>query len=432
VARGMTTDTTIARVHARRVFDSRGHPTVEVDVELAGGARGRAIAPAGASRGSREAVDLRDGGSRFGGRDVMVAIDNVNRAIADALAGVDAHDQALVDATLITLDGTPLKTKLGGNATVATSLAVAHAASAAAGLPLWRYLAGEGPVSLPLPQIQILGGGAHAAQRIDIQDLMVMPIGAWTWSDALAIVAGVYRAAGELLAAEGRLVGVADEGGYWPALDRNEDALDLVLRAVERSGHAPGDDVVIALDLAATEFCTDGHYVLARDNARLDRDAWAETLLRWVERYPIRSLEDPFAEDDRDAWVAFARAAPSRLQIVGDDYLVTSAAAIDAAAADHACNAALIKVNQAGTLTEARAALAAAARAGFGAIVSARSGETEDVSIAHLAVGANAGQIKVGSFARSERMAKWNELLRIEEAGGAAMAFAGVGALRHA
>jgi enolase len=427
----MTTDPTIRRVHARRVFDSRGHPTVEVDVELAGGARGRAIAPAGASRGSREAVDLRDGGARFGGRDVMIAIDNVNRAIAAALAGADARDQARVDATLVALDGTPHKSKLGGNALVATSLAVAHAAAAAAGLPLWRYLAGEGPVSLPLPQIQILGGGAHAARRIDIQDLMVMPVGAWTWSDALAIVADVYRAAGEILASAGRLAGVADEGGYWPAFDRNEDALDLLLRAIERSGHAPGDDVVIALDLAATEFHDDGRYVLARDGARLDRDAWSETLLRWVARYPIRSLEDPFAEDDRDAWVAFMRAAPAPLQVVGDDSLVTSAAAIDAAARERACNAALIKVNQAGTLTEARAALAAAGRAGFGAIVSARSGETEDVSIAHLAVGANAGQVKVGSFARGERMAKWNELLRIEESAGAAMAFAGAAALRH-
>jgi enolase len=427
----MTTDPTIRRVHGRRVFDSRGHPTVEVDVELAGGARGRAIAPAGASRGSREAVDLRDGGARFGGRDVMIAIDNVNRAIAAALAGADARDQARVDATLVALDGTPHKSKLGGNALVATSLAVAHAAAAAAGLPLWRYLAGEGPVSLPLPQIQILGGGAHAARRIDIQDLMVMPVGAWTWSDALAIVADVYRAAGEILASAGRLAGVADEGGYWPAFDRNEDALDLLLRAIERSGHAPGDDVVIALDLAATEFHDDGRYVLARDGARLDRDAWSETLLRWVARYPIRSLEDPFAEDDRDAWVAFMRAAPAPLQVVGDDSLVTSAAAIDAAARERACNAALIKVNQAGTLTEARAALAAAGRAGFGAIVSARSGETEDVSIAHLAVGANAGQVKVGSFARGERMAKWNELLRIEESAGAAMAFAGAAALRH-
>lgn len=423
--------TSIVRVHGRRVFDSRGRPTVEVDVALAGGARGRAIAPAGASRGSHEAIELRDGGTRMGGMDVQVALDNVNRAIATALAGRDAHDQTGVDAALVALDGTPQKSRLGGNATVATSLAVAHAAAAAAGQPLWRHLAGDAMVSLPLPQIQVFGGGAHAGRRIDVQDLMVMPVGAWTYSDALAIVADVYRAAGELMQEAGTLAGVADEGGYWPQFARNEDALEMLVRAIERAHRKPGDDVAIALDIAASEFGRDGRYTLARDGASLDRDALAELLLRWVERYPVLSIEDPFAEDDRAAWIAFARAAPPRLQIVGDDYLATSAARVEAAARDRACNAALIKVNQAGTLTEAHAALVAAGRAGFGAIVSARSGETEDVSIAHLAVGWNAGQIKVGAFARGERMAKWNELLRIEEAGGATLSFAGGGALRH-
>jgi enolase len=423
--------TTIVRVHGRRVFDSRGRPTVEVDVALAGGARGRAIAPAGASRGSHEAVEMRDGGKRFGGMDVQVALDNVNRAIADALAGLDAGDQAGVDAALVALDGTPQKSRLGGNATVATSLAVAHAAADAADLPLWRHLAGDAMVSLPLPQIQVFGGGAHAGRRIDVQDLMVMPLSAWTYSDALAIVADVYRAAGELMQEAGTLAGVADEGGYWPQFARNEDALEMLVRAIERAHRKPGEDVAIALDIAASEFGRDGRYTLARDGTTLDRDALAELLLRWVDRYPILSIEDPFAEDDPAAWIAFARAAPARLQIVGDDLLVTSAARVEAAARDRACNAALIKVNQAGTLTEAHAALVAAGRAGFGAIVSARSGETEDVSIAHLAVGWNAGQIKVGAFARGERMAKWNELLRIEEAGGATLAFAGSGALRH-
>jgi enolase len=423
--------TTIVRVHGRRVFDSRGRPTVEVDVALAGGARGRAIAPAGASRGSHEAVEMRDGGKRFGGMDVQVALDNVNRAIADALAGLDAGDQAGVDAALVALDGTPQKSRLGGNATVATSLAVAHAAADAAVLPLWRHLAGDAMVSLPLPQIQVFGGGAHAGRRIDVQDLMVMPLSAWTYSDALAIVADVYRAAGELMQEAGTLAGVADEGGYWPQFARNEDALEMLVRAIERAHRKPGEDVAIALDIAASEFGRDGRYTLARDGTTLDRDALAELLLRWVDRYPILSIEDPFAEDDPAAWIAFARAAPARLQIVGDDLLVTSAARVEAAARDRACNAALIKVNQAGTLTEAHAALVAAGRAGFGAIVSARSGETEDVSIAHLAVGWNAGQIKVGAFARGERMAKWNELLRIEEAGGPTLAFAGSGALRH-
>ncbi len=424
--------TTIVRVHGRRVFDSRGRPTLEVDVELAGGARGRAIAPAGASRGSHEAVELRDGGTRFGGMDVQVARDHVNRAIADALAGLDAHDQAGVDAALVALDGTPQKSRLGGNATVATSLAVAHAAADAAALPLWRHLAGDALVSLPLPQIQVFGGGAHAGRRIDVQDLMVMPVGAWTYSDALAIVADVYRAAGELMQEAGTLAGVADEGGYWPQFARNEDALEMLVRAIERAHCKPGEDVAIALDIAASEFGRDGRYTLACDGASLDRDALAELLLRWIDRYPILSIEDPFAEDDAAAWIAFTGAAPARLQVVGDDLLVTSAARVDAAARDRACNAALIKVNQAGTLTEAHAALAAAGRAGFGAIVSARSGETEDVSIAHLAVGWNAGQIKVGAFARGERTAKWNELLRIEEAGGATLPFAGRGALRHA
>jgi enolase len=424
--------TQITRVHARRVFDSRGRPTLEVDVELAGGARGRAIAPAGASRGSHEAVELRDGGTRFGGLDVMGAIAAVEGPIAHALAGRDARDQQGIDAALVELDGTPQKSRLGGNATVATSLAVAHAAAAAAGVPLWRHLAHDGKVTLPLPQIQIFGGGAHAGRRIDLQDLMVMPIGAWTFGDALAIVADVYHAAGALMQEEGKLAGVADEGGFWPLFTSNEEAIATLTRAIERANLQPGVDAAIALDVAASEFAEDGRYRLACDGVMLDRDELAALLLRWVERYPIRSIEDPFAENDRVAWIAFMRAAPARLQVVGDDYLVTSAARIDAAAVDHACNAALVKVNQAGTVSEAHAALDTARRAGFRTIVSARSGESEDVSIAHLAVGWNAGQIKVGAFARSERMAKWNELLRIEEAGGGALAFAGAGALNPA
>jgi enolase len=424
-----TSSTTIIGIKGRRVWDSRGRPTLEADVTLEGGARGRAIAPAGASRGSREAVELRDGGTRFGGMDVLGAIDQVNNAIANALRGRDARDQVAADLALIALDATPNKAKLGGNATVAVSLAIAHAAAAALEVPLWRYLANGGVVSLPLPQIQIFGGGAHAGRRIDIQDLMVMPIGAWTYSDALAIAADIYRAAGELMAEAGKLGGVADEGGWWPQFASNEEALEMLMRAIERAGLRPGEDAAIALDIAASEFGRDGRYTLALDRRTLDRDAFAELLLRWVERYPIRSIEDPFTEDDRVAWIGFAREAPARLQIVGDDYLVTSAALVDAAAVDHACNAVLIKVNQAGTLSEAHAALIAARRAGFGAIVSARSGESEDVSIAHLAVGWNAGQLKVGSFARSERMAKWNELLRIEEESSGSAVFAGAAVL---
>jgi enolase len=419
----------IVSIHGRRVWDSRGHPTVEAEVRLATGAIGRAIAPAGASRGSREAVDLRDGGSRFGGNDVTRAVGNISGEIADALIGFDAHDQAAVDATLVALDGTPDKARLGGNAMVAVSLAVAQAAAASEGLPLWRYLAGDGPVSLPLPEIQIFGGGAHASRRIDIQDLMVIPMSAASFAEALGVSADVYRAAGDLMHEAGLRFGVADEGGHWPAFASNEDALAMLVRAIERAGYSPGDEVAISLDIAASELAHDGRYRFDVDGRDLDGDALAEVLLGWLDRYPVVSIEDPFAEDDRETWIRFANAAGKRVQIIGDDYLTTNAARVETAAADRACNAVLLKPNQAGTLSETLAAREAALRAGFGTIVSARSGETEDVAIVHLAVGWNAGQIKVGSFARGERTAKWNEGLRIEEA--SAARYAGAAALRR-
>ncbi len=415
----------IARIKARRVWDSRGRPTLEAEVTLDGGAVGRAIAPAGASRGSREAVDLRDGGARFGGMDVLSAVGNVEGPIARALVGRDARDQAGADAALIALDGTPNKALLGGNATVAVSLAVAHAAAAASRSPLWRYLAGDDPVSLPMPEIQIFGGGAHASRRIDLQDLMVIPVSAQSFAEALAMTAEVYRAAGELMRDAGQLAGVADEGGWWPAFGGNEDALAMLVRAIERAGFVPGAEVAIAIDVAASELGRDGRYRLGLDRRELDRDGMIELLLGWLDRYPIVSIEDPLAEDDRDGWIAFARAAGAHVEIVGDDYLTTNAARVANAAADRACNAVLIKPNQAGTVTETLAALRAGRDAGFATIVSARSGETEDVSIVHLAVGWNAGRLKVGSFARGERMAKWNEALRIEEAMGASARFAG-------
>jgi enolase len=422
----------IAAAKARRVWDSRGRPTVEVEVALAGGARGRAIAPAGASRGRHEAVDLRDGGARLGGMDVERALANVNGPIARALAGMDAGDQAGVDAALIVLDGTPDKSKLGGNATIATSLAVLHAAAAAAGAPLWRHLAAGAPVTLPLPEIQIFGGGAHAGRRVDIQDFMVMPVGATSFAQALEMTAEVYRAAGELMGAAGKLAGVADEGGWWPAFATNEEALDWLVRAIERTGFAPGSDVAISLDVAASEFGRSGRYRLGLEGRELDADGMIEMLLGWTARYPIVSIEDPLAEDDAAGMAGFTRATAGRLQVIGDDFLVTSAVRVAGAAAQGACNATLIKPNQAGTVTEAKAALDAARRAGWATIVSARSGETEDVSIAHLAVGWDAKQLKVGSFARSERMAKWNEVLRIEEALGGQGHYAGRAALAAA
>jgi enolase len=421
--------THIARVHARRVWDSRGRPTLEAEVALEGGATGRAIAPAGASCGAREAVDLRDGGTRFGGFGVDRAVAGVDEIIAPALVGIDARNQFAVDTTLIHLDGTRDKSRLGGNATVAVSLAVAHAAAAARRIPLWRHLAGDGDVALPLPEIQIFGGGAHAARALDLQDVMVMPVGATGFADALAMVAEIYRAAGQLMADAGKLSGVADEGGFWPAFVSNEEALSTLVTAIERAGFRPGLDAALSLDIAATQLLRDGRYELALERRMLDRDGMAELLLGWLDRYPIASIEDPFGEDDHAGWIAFAAACAHRVQIIGDDYLTTSAPRIVQAAADRACNAVLLKVNQAGTLTETRAAFDAARDAAFRTIVSARSGETEDVSIAHIAVGWNAGQVKVGSFARSERMAKWNELLRIEESLAGAARYAGATAL---
>jgi enolase len=423
------TDTTITRIGARRVWDSRGRPTVEAEVHLASGAVGRAIAPAGASRGSREALDLRDGGPRFGGMDVGRAISGIEGQIAKALAGRDATKQAEIDATLARLDGTPTFERLGGNAATAVSMAVLHAAAAAHYEPLWNYLAGGGPVRLPLPEIQIFGGGAHAGRRVDIQDFMVIATGAESFREALEMTAEVYRAAGELMAEAGKLHGVADEGGYWPAFDTNEQALEALVSAIERAGYTPGDEVAISLDVAASQFGSKGHYKLALDRWERDRDGMIELLLGWLDRYPIVAVEDPLAEDDTLGMMAFTRAAGDRVQVIGDDFLVTSATLTQNAADAGTCNAVLIKPNQAGTVTAAKAALDAGKKAGFGTIVSARSGETEDVTIVHLAVGWDAGQLKVGSFSRSERMAKWNEGLRIEEALGTSARFAGRSAL---
>lgn len=379
----------------------------------------------------REAIESRDGGKAFGGFDVQNALSAIHEEILPALAGKDVTDQAGIDALLIKLDGTANKERLGGNALIATSLAVLHAAARQARKPLWQYLANGGPTSLPLPQIQIFGGGAHAGRRVDVQDFMVIALSAKSFEHALEMTAEVYRAAGELMAKRSGLAGVADEGGWWPNFSRNEDALDVLVASIEAAGFDPGKDVGIALDIAASEFGHGGRYKLALDGIELDSDGLCEKLLGWVEKYPIVSIEDPLAEDDEAGLIAFTQAVAGKIQVIGDDYLVTNAALVAGAAAKGACNAVLIKPNQAGTVTETRAALEAAKKAGFATIVSARSGETEDVAIVHLATGWNAGQLKVGSFARSERMAKWNEGIRIETAANRPGGFAGAAALRR-
>ena len=411
---------TIKSIHARRVWDSRGRPTVEVDVQLRYGALGRAIAPAGASTGSGEAVERRDGGRAFGGKDVLGAVAAVNDEIHAALKGKDVRDQATLDQIMIELDGTDNRSRLGANAVIATSMALLHAAATAEKLPLWQYLGTFQGMSaadtLPLPEIQIFGGGAHAARRVDVQDFMVMAVGAASYAQSLEWTAEVYRHAGLIMEESGRLQGVADEGGFWPAFDNNEEALEALVRAIEAAGLTPGQDVAISLDIAASEFGQGGRYKLARDDREMDSDALSGMLVDWVERYPIVSIEDPLAEDDPQGLQKFTWAVGKRVQVVGDDFLVTNAARVRDAAKSKACNAVLVKPNQAGTVTETFAALEAARAVGYGAIVSARSGETEDATIVHLGVGWGIDQLKVGSFSRSERMVKWNEGLRVAEA----------------
>jgi len=394
----------IVDVVGRKVWDSRGRPTVEAEVVLKT-VRGRAIAPAGASTGAGEAKSA----------DVRQAVHTVNTIIRKALIGKQL-EQGAIDAALIALDGTPDKSRLGGNAVVAVSLAAAHAAAAAAHRPLWRHLAGDRKLAMPVPQIQIFGGGAHARGRIDLQDYMVICVGAGSFAECLEWTAEVYQAAAARLAKRGQLQGVADEGGYWPAFKSNEEGLAELTGAIADAGFEPGADVAIALDVAATQLWRGGRYHLALEDRSLTPEQLHAMLLRWIERYPIVSVEDPFAEHDAAAMAAFTRSAGDRVQIVGDDFFVTSEKKVKEGKARGCCNAVLLKPNQVGTVTETLACLRAADEAGYRSIVSARSGETEDVSIVHLAVGWGVPQLKVGSFSRSERMAKWNEGLRIEEA----------------
>jgi enolase len=403
----------ILEVKGRQVWDSRGRSTVEAEVIVGRGttrlAVGRAIAPAGASTGAGEARTV----------DTRTAVHHINTRINDALRARSVSDQEGLDRRLIELDGTPDKSRLGANAIVAVSLACAHAAAAAAKTPLWKHLAGGRAVAMPVPQIQIFGGGAHAGARVDIQDFMIVCIGAGSFAEALEWTAQVYAAAGARLAKRGALAGVADEGGYWPAFKSNEEGLSELVGAIADAGLEPGVDVAIALDIAATQLCHGGAYHLALEKRQLSSGQLHAMLLRWIDSYPIVSIEDPFAENDHAAMQAFTRDAGSKVQVVGDDYFVTSEAKLRDGIRLNACNAVLLKPNQVGTVTETLACWTAAKEAGYRAIVSARSGESEDVSIVHLAVGWGVAQLKVGSFARSERMAKWNEGLRIEEALGA-------------
>lgn len=411
--------TPIAAVAARQVWDSRGRPTIEVEVTLRSGRSGRAIAPSGASTGWREALDRRDGGARLGGYGVDGAIAAVRGPIADRLVGMDAGDQAAVDAALNALDGTPQKTVLGGNAVVATSLAVAWAAAADAGVPLFRHLRGlagvTAPETIPAPMIQIFGGGRHAGNRIDVQDFLVLCPAARSFAEACEWTAEVTMAAAKSMIQQGKLNGVADEGGVWPDFTANEDGLDALTRAIQQAGFRPGVDVGIALDIAASSFFVDSAYVLALESRRLDTGQMIELLEHWVDTYPILSLEDPLAEDDDGGFVEITQRLGQRCQIVGDDYLTTSTDRIAHAAKLGACNTVLLKANQCGTVSELIAAANATRQLGWNSIQSGRSGESEDVSLSHLAVGLGSDQIKVGAMTRSERTAKWNEVIRIEE-----------------
>jgi enolase len=418
--------TLIEEVIGREVLDSRGNPTVEVEILLSGGATGLAMVPSGASTGVHEAVELRDGdASRYGGKGVLNAVENVNSLIADELWGFDAVDQVALDETLIELDGTPNKGRLGANAILGVSLAAARAAAQAVGLPLYRYIGGASARTLPVPMMNILNGGKHAMDGPDLQEFMVMPVGAPSFAEALRWGAETYHALKKVLKNRGYSTGVGDEGGFAPSLKSNEEAVELIIEAVQKAGYEPGADIFVALDPAASEVFEDGHYVLKKEGRTLSGEQMVDFYEDWVEKYPIISIEDGLAEDDWDTWVLMQARLGSRLQIVGDDLLVTNVERLQLGIERKAANSILIKLNQIGTLTETLAAIEMAKRAGWTAVVSHRSGETEDTTIADLVVATNAGQIKSGAPCRSDRVAKFNQLLRIEEELGTMAVYAG-------
>ncbi len=406
----------IVDVIAREILDSRGNPTVEADVLLESGVLGRAAVPSGASTGSREAIELRDGDkARFQGKGVLKAVENVNTEIAEAILGLDVEEQHLIDQTLIDLDGTDNKSRLGANAMLAVSLACARAAAEDAGLPLYRYLGGAGPMHLPVPMMNIVNGGAHANNSVDMQEFMIIPAGLASFREALRCGAEVFHALKRLLDKAGHPTGVGDEGGFAPNFQSNEEALKFIVDAIGAAGYTPGKDVMIGLDCAASEFYHEGRYVLASEGLKLTSAEFTDYLAAWVDKYPIVSIEDGMAEGDWDGWALHTERLGKRIQIVGDDIFVTNTRILREGIARGIANAILIKVNQIGTLSETFDAIETAKRAGYRSVISHRSGETEDAFIADLAVASNALQIKTGSLSRSDRVAKYNQLLRIEE-----------------
>ncbi len=419
----------ITNVVARQIIDSRGNPTVEVDVTVASGAVGRAAVPSGASTGSREAVELRDGDkSRYGGKGVLKAVANANGEIGDALVGKDVESQSEIDQIMIDLDGTDNKGRLGANALLAVSMASAHAAANELGVPLYRYLTPNGPYKMPVPMMNIINGGEHADNSIDLQEFMILPIGAGSIAESIRYGAEIFHALKSVLSSQGMNTAVGDEGGFAPNLSSNEAAIEVILEAVEQAGFKAGDEIFIGIDAASSEFYQDGKYNLASEGKIMDATGMIDVLESWVDQYPILTIEDGLDEGDWDGWKQLTERLGKKIQLVGDDLFVTNTAILQEGIEKSIGNSILIKVNQIGTLTETLAAIQMAKDAGYTAVISHRSGETEDVTIADLAVATSAGQIKTGSLSRSDRIAKYNQLIRIEEQLGAEAQYAGMGA----
>jgi enolase len=419
----------IVDIIGREILDSRGNPTVECDVLLESSVMGRAAVPSGASTGSREAIELRDGDkSRYLGKGVLKAVEHVNTEISEAIMGLEANEQAFLDRTLIELDGTENKSRLGANAMLAVSMAVAKAAAEEAGLPLYRYFGGSQAMQMPVPMMNVINGGAHANNNLDIQEFMIIPVGAPTFSEALRYGAEVFQALKKLLNDRGMSTAVGDEGGFAPTVKNHEAAIQLILEAIGKAGYEAGTQIVLGLDCASTEFYKDGKYVLSGEGLKLSAGEFAQLLGTWSDKYPILSIEDGMAENDWDGWLGLTKLLGNRVQLVGDDLFVTNTKTIAEGIRRGVANSVLIKINQIGTLTETFAAIEMAKRAGYTAVVSHRSGETEDSTIADIAVGTNALQIKTGSLSRSDRIAKYNQLLRIEEDLGDVAQYAGRGA----